>query len=216
MTLKLNGSSSGSVSIDAPASTTGGADVTLTLPVNDGDANQLLKTNGSGALSWGGGGKILQVLQSTKTDVFSTQAQTPADVDGTDQAGSGSVWCVKITPASSSNKVLFQWSVGIGSNQSYSIILALRDTTELIKGDASGSMSRSTWGSYISGTGTVFNAAGSFLDSPSSTSELTYKLKVGNPYSSGYYTVVNRSHTSTDASHNAITSSMLTVMEVEG
>ena len=38
MTLKLNGSSSGSVSIDAPASTTGGADVTLTLPVNDGDA----------------------------------------------------------------------------------------------------------------------------------------------------------------------------------
>jgi len=32
MTLKLNGSSSGSVSIDAPASTTGGADVTLTLP----------------------------------------------------------------------------------------------------------------------------------------------------------------------------------------
>ena len=39
MTLKLNGSSSGSVSIDAPASTTGGADVALTLPVNDGDAN---------------------------------------------------------------------------------------------------------------------------------------------------------------------------------
>ena len=49
MTLKLNGSSSGSVSIDAPASTTGGADVTLTLPVNDGDANQVLQTNGSGA-----------------------------------------------------------------------------------------------------------------------------------------------------------------------
>ena len=52
MTLKLNGSSSGSVSIDAPASTTGGADVTLTLPVNDGDADQYLKTNGSGALSF--------------------------------------------------------------------------------------------------------------------------------------------------------------------
>ena len=52
MTLKLNGSSSGSVSIDAPASTTGGADVALTLPVNDGDANQVLQTNGSGTLSW--------------------------------------------------------------------------------------------------------------------------------------------------------------------
>ena len=32
MTLKLNGSSSGSVSIDAPANTTGGADIALTLP----------------------------------------------------------------------------------------------------------------------------------------------------------------------------------------
>ena len=52
MTLKLNGSTSGSVSIDAPASTTSGADVTLTLPVNDGDADQYLKTNGSGALSF--------------------------------------------------------------------------------------------------------------------------------------------------------------------
>ena len=52
MTIKLNGSSSGSVSIDAPAATTGGADVALTLPVNDGDANQYLQTNGSGALTW--------------------------------------------------------------------------------------------------------------------------------------------------------------------
>ena len=52
MTLKLNGSTSGSVSIDAPASTTGGADVALTLPVDDGDTGQVLKTNGSGALSW--------------------------------------------------------------------------------------------------------------------------------------------------------------------
>jgi len=52
MTLKLNGSSSGSISIDAPASTTGGADVALTLPVNDGDAGQVLQTDGSGNLTW--------------------------------------------------------------------------------------------------------------------------------------------------------------------
>lgn len=37
MTLRLNGSSSGSVSIDAPASTTGGADRTLTLPDDSGN-----------------------------------------------------------------------------------------------------------------------------------------------------------------------------------
>ena len=43
MTLKLNGSSSGSVSIDAPASTTGGADRTLTLP--DDSGNGTVKTS---------------------------------------------------------------------------------------------------------------------------------------------------------------------------
>ena len=37
MTLRLNGSSSGSVSIDAPANTTGGADRTLTLPDDSGN-----------------------------------------------------------------------------------------------------------------------------------------------------------------------------------
>ena len=45
-------SGGGTVSLKAPASTTGDAAVQLTLPVNDGDANQYLKTDGSGALSW--------------------------------------------------------------------------------------------------------------------------------------------------------------------
>ena len=52
MTLKLNGSSSGSVAIDVPASTTGGADITFKLPVADGTAGQVLKTDASGNLSW--------------------------------------------------------------------------------------------------------------------------------------------------------------------
>ncbi|MBO71719.1 MAG: hypothetical protein CL508_05325 [Actinobacteria bacterium] len=43
MTLKLNGSSSGSVSIDAPATTAGGADRTLTLP--DDSGNGVIKTS---------------------------------------------------------------------------------------------------------------------------------------------------------------------------
>jgi hypothetical protein len=52
MGLKLNGSSSGSVALNAPADTTSGADVVLTLPVNDGDASQFLQTDGSGTLTW--------------------------------------------------------------------------------------------------------------------------------------------------------------------
>ena len=52
MTLKLNGSSSGSVSIDAPAATTGGADITFALPVADGTSGQALTTNASGQLAF--------------------------------------------------------------------------------------------------------------------------------------------------------------------
>ena len=55
MTLKLNGSTGGSVSIDAPAATTGNADITFSLPVADGSNGQVLQTNGSGQLSFGSG-----------------------------------------------------------------------------------------------------------------------------------------------------------------
>ena len=45
-------SGGGSVALKAPATTTSNAAVQLTLPVDDGTANQYLKTDGSGALSW--------------------------------------------------------------------------------------------------------------------------------------------------------------------
>ena len=45
MTIKLNGSTAGSVALDAPASTTSNADITFKLPVADGSANQVIQTN---------------------------------------------------------------------------------------------------------------------------------------------------------------------------
>ena len=52
MSIKLNGSTAGSVSLDAPASTTGSADINFKLPVADGSANQVIKTDGSGNLGF--------------------------------------------------------------------------------------------------------------------------------------------------------------------
>ena len=49
MTLKLNGSSSGYTAIDAPAAA---GSNTLVLPTTNGSAGQVLKTDGSGNLSW--------------------------------------------------------------------------------------------------------------------------------------------------------------------
>ncbi len=49
MALRLRGATSGYIELKAPASA---GDNTLTLPANNGGANQLLKIDGSGNLSW--------------------------------------------------------------------------------------------------------------------------------------------------------------------
>ena len=49
MTLKLNGSSSGYTAIDAPAAA---GSNTLVLPADNGSANEVLKSDGSGNLDW--------------------------------------------------------------------------------------------------------------------------------------------------------------------
>ena len=80
MTLKLNGSTSGSVSIDAPADTSpSGTDVTLTLPTSAGSSGQYLQTNGSGTLSW-------QTVEGLP-DAIDVNASAPADSVNIDDSG---------------------------------------------------------------------------------------------------------------------------------
>jgi hypothetical protein len=76
MTIKLNGSTAGSVALDAPASTTGNADIAFKLPVADGGADQVLKTDGSGNLSFGAGG-ITEYDAWVITSDFTTDASSP-------------------------------------------------------------------------------------------------------------------------------------------
>jgi len=70
MTLKLNGSSSGYTAINAPAAA---GSNTLVLPADNGSANEVLKTDGSGNLDW--------VAQPTAGNVKHTQL-TGVDLNG--------------------------------------------------------------------------------------------------------------------------------------
>ena len=80
MTLKINGATGGSVSLDAPDNTSpAGTDVTLTLPVNDGDAGQYLQTDGTGTLSW--------QTNVSFPDASDVNASAPADSVNIDSAG---------------------------------------------------------------------------------------------------------------------------------
>jgi len=76
-----------------------GASYTLTFPNNDGNSSQFLQTDGSGVLTWAdaGGGKIGQVVSTTKTDTWSSSGT------GNYQAVTG--LSVAITPSATSSKI---------------------------------------------------------------------------------------------------------------
>ena len=74
MTIKLKGSTDGSVTLQAPADTSPtGTDKTFTLPTADGSAGQVLSTNGSGVLSF--------VNAITEADMWYLTADKTSDGD---------------------------------------------------------------------------------------------------------------------------------------
>ena len=89
------------------AHTANGASV-YTLPQTDGSAGQVLTTDGSGNLSWANdSGKVLQVLQTVKTDVYN--ADVAQGAYGVDVPG----LTVTITPTNASNKILVSIAVSV-------------------------------------------------------------------------------------------------------
>ena len=167
MALRLNGSNTGYVELDVPADA---GSHTLTLPNNDGDANQVLSTDGAGALSWAtlpAAGKILQVVQGSTNTQTSVTTSTYTDVG----------LSASITPSSTSSKVLVSVSSTVyltsASYNSFGSVIILRGSTEIIEQHFATDIS-------ISGSGPTagFAACPAILDSPSSTSSLTYKVQV--------------------------------------
>jgi hypothetical protein len=155
------------------------------------------------------GGKVLQVKQTTKTDTFSTSSTSMVDITG---------FSVSITPSSSSNKILVMAQIGILANNSGngSMINLLRDSTTIVSNSSGGSTDTYNAWNCAGGGGTSENARKyqsspsiQYLDSPSSTSILTYKCQ----------TCVNGGSTSSyinnwalNADHAAV--STITVMEI--
>lgn len=179
MTLKLNGSTAGSVSIDAPADTSPtGTDVTLTLPTSAGSSGQYLQTDGSGGLSWAGvtTGKILQVVQTTDTGRRDSTSATFADTVNT----------ASITPTSTSNKVL----VVVYEGQCYKNANDTQLDFQLLRGATSiFTYSGLNIGAVVDST----NPTIVYLDSPATTSSTTYKTQFRNRDAAGTVSVNDNS-----------------------
>ena len=154
-------------------------------------------------------GNILQVLQTVKTDVFTSNSTSYTDVTGLTLA---------ITPSSASSKILINVSFNHQSNAQdrWRAFRIRRDSTTLYVGDADGSRTQASVHSGLAaGNGdavTQQNSLIQFLDSPNTTSAVTYKLQ--GKVQSGAYFVINRSRVDDNADYIGRTASSITLMEV--
>jgi hypothetical protein len=119
-------------------------------------------------VGFGGGGKVLQVVQTVKSDVFSTNAGDFTDITGLNAS---------ITPSSSSSKILIQVSIGnqsVSPDDSSVYYRFMRDSTPIGLGD-SGDPSLTFAGTIVSNRGEGQGMM--YLDSPFSTSSINYKVQ---------------------------------------
>ena len=152
-----------------------------------------------------GGGKVLQVVSATKLDTFTSTSTSPVDITGLS---------VNITPSSASSKIMVFASIsGNGLNASNgSVFRLIRDSTDLIVPTSPGSRIGGAIGLFTTSISTVQQGSINYLDSPSSTSSLTYKIQGLANVAGTFY--VNRSSTDTNDPNYIRTSSSITVMEI--
>jgi hypothetical protein len=185
-----------------------GADAFSRLAVGINDYVLTAASGEATGLKWAapaGGGKVLQVLSTTKSDSFTSASTSFADITGLS---------VSITPSSASSKVLVLYNVS--GSQAVAAQIArsrlMRGSTEINIGDAASTRARGTSdpfsvASQIIGT----TIAGSFLDSPATTSATTYKFQIA---TSGGTVYINRSEDDSDSTIRSRTVSTITVMEI--
>ena len=129
-----------------------------------------------------GGGKINQVVQTVKTDIFTSTTASLTDVTG---------FSVSITPTATSSKVLVMAQYNLGVSSGYKMYSSLlRGSTEIYKGDAAGSRVRVSFGSKANANDDVRAVSHIFLDSPNTTSATTYKIQVN--HQNGTYRLNSR------------------------
>lgn len=169
--LRLNGSTSGYSQLDAPAIA---GDQTFTLPGTGGTLDRLNRA-----------GNILQVVNATYSTQVSSSSSTYADTNLT----------ASITPSSTSSKILVlvtQSGVFRSTGNAINCVLLklFRGSTELLK-----------FGDSLGYTGTTIeqypgSATVAYLDSPSTTSSVSYKTQFANALNASYVAVQMNSATS--------------------
>ena len=168
--------------------------------------NRIIPRDG---LTSGYSGGIIQVKQTVKTGQFTSTAYDYTDITGLS---------VSITPASASNKILINFELQVGGTaNNYAVFRLLRDSTHIgVAHDIGGSSRVGTLGSLShENSYQLENTGTTFLDSPNTTSAITYKLQQS-AYSNRTISINQPTSFSTSGStsYTGTGISTITVMEI--
>ena len=148
-------------------------------------------------------GGVLQVVQTQKTDTFSSSSTTYVDVTG---------MSVNITPSSTSSKILIMITMLVGqANSNFTLSNLLRDGVNIAQPTTSSTFP-ATLNAYpgdgLNGSAQIMQTL-NWLDSPSTTSQITYKIQ--SKTTGGTFWVNAR-----PSQQNGTTVSSITLMEIAG
>ena len=215
MALNINGTTGisgvdGSVSAPAVTGTDSNTGITFpsadTIKFSTGGVERMSITN-SGVTGTGiGAGKILQVVSTATTNQFSTTSNSLTDC---------TPMTVNITPSATSSKVLVLVNMTVGGTADNRAGIALqRGSTDIFQGADSSSRQGVTTGTPTAEDNSVYNVAFQYLDSPSSTSELTYHIQVSAQANGSETMYLNRTGNQSNVQSTKECAYSITVMEV--
>ena len=163
--------------------------------------NRIVPRDGLTSGTYNAGG-IIQIRQSLKTDTFSESVNTLTD--------SAIPFTATITPTRSDSKILISSHLTYGGNNYNFYCDLLRGSTRLFIPSSGNNACTISLCGITNTTFQMQNASFQFIDSPATTSAVTYKLQVAVQSGGEFY--LNR--TRRNASQDTVCSSTITAMEV--
>ena len=163
----------------------------------------------SGKLASGVGGKLLQVVSTTRTDTFSESLGVGAL--------SADALTVNITPSNANNKIFLTAHVSMGLNNDNEVNWVFYKAGSLLTGGAGtadGNRKPRTTVGDVRWSGTHHTFGGQYLDTAGGTSQITYSVKLGHSANGTKTVYLNRSHTDDNYAYDVRTQSTITAMEV--
>ena len=158
-----------------------------------------------GAAGLSGAGKVLQVKEDTMTGINSSYSQSWTDTD----------LQIAITPSSSSSKIYIAAMVN-ASCQSTMLFRIVQSSNVMLVGAGSDPC---MWASHGETSPQYYGYESvymSYLDSPSTTSSITYKVQYRNTHGNNYPIYLGRCVRNGDTHFVYTTPNKITVMEVSG